>query len=370
MVAPTSYAWVGSQATAQGLVALVSVAAIVGGGELFTTGTEWLSERFGLSESTTGSLFAALATTLPETLIPVLAIVQGSGASVGVGAIVGGPVSLTTFALLVLGLSALVAVVRGKRGRTVAVDSDQAKLDLRVFLLGFGPGIAVGFLSGVLVEVVGVALLVLYAWYLRRVIRRDDDGGELDPEPLELGRVRAWIDRIRGEEAGDHRTDPSRALVVAQLLVAVGLLLGGSHLFVEAVTWLATAVFEVPALVVALVLAPLVSNVPENVDGVIWVTSGEDVLAVEQVTGTLAFQGTVVVAIGVLFTPWDLSVAWGTADFLVAVAGGLAIVTGGVFYRHAADGEGAVRIRLLVGLGLAYAAFVTLIGYYVVVDYV
>lgn len=354
----------------QALVAVGAVVAILVGGELFTTGTEWLSKRFGLGESTTGSLVAALATTLPETLIPVLAIVQGSGASIGVGAILGGPVTLTTLALFVIGVTSLVIAARGARDRVVRADPDQTMLDLRVFLVGFGLAIAVGFLRGPWSGLVGVLLFGLYAWYLIRVLRRDDDGNGFDPEPLELGRIRGWIDGILGESSRDYRTDPSRLLVLTQVLVAAGLLLGGAHQFVEAITWLATTVFGVPSIIVALVLAPLVSNVPENVDGAIWVANDEDVLAIEQVTGTLAFQGTVVAAIGILFTPWDLSVAWGTADFLVAAAAVLSLLTGGYFYRRVADEDGTIQSGVLVALGLSYVAFIAVVGYYALAGFI
>lgn len=66
-----------------------SLVLFVAGGELFTTGVEWIGNRVGISESVTGSVLAALATTLPEALIPVVAILAGSGATVGVGSIVG-----------------------------------------------------------------------------------------------------------------------------------------------------------------------------------------------------------------------------------------------------------------------------------------
>ena len=46
--------------------------------ELFTNGIEWVGEGFGLSEGAVGSVLAAIGTALPETLLPIVAIVSGT----------------------------------------------------------------------------------------------------------------------------------------------------------------------------------------------------------------------------------------------------------------------------------------------------
>src|ERR1700679_2047203 len=68
--------------------------------ELFTNALEHLGERLKISEGVTGSLFAAVGTALPETMVPLLAIAGGSTVNVnqeiGVGAILGAPLMLST----------------------------------------------------------------------------------------------------------------------------------------------------------------------------------------------------------------------------------------------------------------------------------
>ncbi len=49
---------------------------ILGGAELFTNGVEWVGEGFGLSEGAVGSVLAAIGTALPETLLPLVAILR------------------------------------------------------------------------------------------------------------------------------------------------------------------------------------------------------------------------------------------------------------------------------------------------------
>ena len=45
--------------------------------EVFTNALEHLGERLKISEGVTGSLFAAVGTALPETMVPLLAIFSG-----------------------------------------------------------------------------------------------------------------------------------------------------------------------------------------------------------------------------------------------------------------------------------------------------
>jgi cation:H+ antiporter len=61
-----------------------------------------------------------------------------------------------------------------------------------------------------------------------------------------------------------------------------------------------------PAGLVALVLAPLATDLPEKINSVIWVRDGKDTLALGNITGAIVFQTTVPVTFGVLFTRWEL----------------------------------------------------------------
>lgn len=46
--------------------------------EVFTNALEHLGERLKISEGVTGSLFAAVGTALPETMVPLLALAGGT----------------------------------------------------------------------------------------------------------------------------------------------------------------------------------------------------------------------------------------------------------------------------------------------------
>src|SRR5919201_6100415 len=78
-------------------------------------------------------------------------------------------------------------------------------------------------------------------------------------------------------------------------------------------------------LLVALVLAPLATELPEAANSLIWTKDGKDVIALGNVAGAMVFQSTIPVTVGVLLTPWVLG-PFGT------VAAIFALVSGAVIY--------------------------------------
>ena len=83
-------------------------------------------------------------------------------------------------------------------------------------------------------------------------------------------------------------------------------MVGGAHLFVEELLTIADSL-GVEALVLALILAPLATELPEKVNSFFWVREGKDALALGNITGAMVFQSTIPVGIGLIFTDWDLS---------------------------------------------------------------
>ena len=51
---------------------------ILAGALLFTNAVEWAGHRLELGEGATGSMLAAVGTAMPETLIPIVAIIGGA----------------------------------------------------------------------------------------------------------------------------------------------------------------------------------------------------------------------------------------------------------------------------------------------------
>ena len=69
---------------------LLGLMIILVSAELFTNGIEWLGAKLGLSEGAVGNILAAVGTALPESMIPIVAILGSTGIDehigIGVGA--------------------------------------------------------------------------------------------------------------------------------------------------------------------------------------------------------------------------------------------------------------------------------------------
>ncbi|WP_020222887.1 sodium:calcium antiporter [Halarchaeum acidiphilum] len=210
-------------------------------------------------------------------------------------------------------------------------------------------------------------LVLLYLAYLVRSLR----GGELaESEAIDALHLGLLIERVAarlGYDPREHGENPHLVFVALQTLIALALIVAGAHLFVTEVEWLSTHVLDVPIAVVALLIAPLATELPEKFNSVLWISRDKDTLALGNITGAMAFQGTLPVTLGIVFTDWDLSLAWGTTGFLNAFSIVLAVVSGGILYVRArsADGEPMNPRPFLVG-GVFYAAFIVVLVYFVV----
>src|SRR5918999_1687691 len=151
---------------------LLSAVAIVVAAALFVNAVEMLGDRLNLGEGAVGSVLAAVGTALPETMIPVVALVAAlfTGAStaseIGVGAILGAPFLLATLAMFVAGVAVLVYRRRRESGDTVTVDEGTAKRDLLYFLVFYSLGAAAGILPLPFYVKVALAILLVVAYPL------------------------------------------------------------------------------------------------------------------------------------------------------------------------------------------------------------
>src|SRR5664279_2850863 len=120
------------------LLLLGAFAVILVGAELFTNAVEWLGHQLGLAEGAVGSVLAAVGTALPETMIPLVAIVFGAGSrsdAVGIGAILGAPFMLATLAMFVTGVAVVARARRRAGDDRLAVDPLILGHDVQIFAL-------------------------------------------------------------------------------------------------------------------------------------------------------------------------------------------------------------------------------------------
>ena len=326
------------------------------GAELFTNGIEWFGRKLDLAEGAVGSVLAAVGTALPETMIPIVAILFSTGhdtSEVGIGAVLGAPFMLATLAMFVTGVAVL-RVARGRpTGDTMLVDTRVLSHDMGYFAVAYAIAVGAAFLPvdpNWLKAVVAVVLLGIYAWYVKGHFEADATVDAKDLAPLRFHR----LDR-RG-----HRADPTvprLRIVNLQVVAALALIVGGAVLFVGAVDHLA-AQFDVDPLLLALVVAPIATELPEKFNSVLWVRQGKDTLAMGNITGAMVFQSTIPTVVALLFAAdsWVI----GPGSYVAFASAGIAFASSAcIFIPMARSGRLHGR-GLLVG-GAFYLVYLAVV---------
>ncbi|MCI0427410.1 MAG: hypothetical protein L0Z46_05295 [Nitrospiraceae bacterium] len=321
------------------LLFLVSVAVTLGACTLFTNAIEWLGKRFNLSEGAIGGVLAAIGTTLPETSIPIIAIFFGAGRAeveVGLGAILGAPFMLSTLVIPILAILLVIYAGLGKRTAAFRLNYHDVKGDLSFFVVAYSAALACAFVPSRSMHVIAaVGLMCLYLYYVKlKFSESGEEGDESGLEPLLFARKAAI---------------PSFGLIGLQGILGLAGLALGAHLFVRAAETIAGAL-SISPLILALLVAPLATELPEMSNSFLWLYRKKDRLAVGNVTGAIVFQGTIPVSIGLLGTDWTLTP---TALITMVLA-----VAASTFLLVQAVWGGLWRPWLLSGSALLYIGYV------------
>ena len=334
----------------------VAFIVILAGAELFTNGIEWFGRKLQLAEGAVGSVLAAVGTALPETMIPIVAILFATGensAAVGVGAILGAPFMLSTLAMFVTAIAVLIVSRRRDTGDVMLVDTHVLAHDVRYFAIAYAIAIGAAFLPLEpvwLKWIVAAVLVSIYAWYVKGHFEADASGEAEDLAPLRFHRL----------DRGAHRVDPVTPrlrIVSLQVLAALALIVAGAVFFVDAVEDLAHQL-NVDGALLALVIAPIATELPEKFNSVIWVRHNKDTLAMGNITGAMVFQSTIPTIVALLFASETWVVAPGS--YIAFASAAIAFLSMGAIFipmvrRGMLHGRG-----LLVG-GLFYLVYLALV---------
>ncbi|MCR4441011.1 MAG: sodium:calcium antiporter [Peptococcaceae bacterium] len=316
---------------------LFSLVIILIGAEIFTNGIEWLGKKLHLGEGAVGSILAAVGTALPETTIPVIAILFGSGEDathIGIGAILGAPFMLATLAMFVTGTAAALYRINGEKRTFMLCDSIIMRRDLSFFILVYTVALLAAYLPSHKIKLVVAAFLVLaYAVYAYHTIRAGETLSDADLEPLIFRK---------------SRPNPSSFWVLLQVGTALAIIIIGARAFVNAISTVST-LWGVPAFVLAVIIAPVATELPEKFNSIVWVRQGKDTLALGNITGAMVFQSSVIPALGILLTPWELSP-------LALLSGALALASAAAIYLNLRL-KNRIRPRTLIGVGTLYIIF-------------
>jgi cation:H+ antiporter len=202
-----------------------------------------------------------------------------------------------------------------------------------------------------------VTLIVGYGFYVKRhfespgkTVEEAEATGEVRPLYL-----RRWMRRLEGKPVENPAPPPKWASIVQALVALIGII-GGARVFVLGIDRIATT-FHIPPLALALLLAPIATELPEKFNSVIWIRRNKDTLALGNITGAMVFQSSFPVTIGLLLTPWRFTGA-GNLDSLVAAV--VALAAGMVLWLTVML-RGKLSARLLLAQGAFFAGFVVFV---------
>lgn len=277
---------------------LLALVIILAGAELFTNALEHVGQRFHLSEGLVGSVLAAVATALPETIVPIVAVFFGGSAlsvreHVGIGAILGAPLMLASVAMAVIAVTA--GLTRGWRA-PLKPEATGLYRDLLYFLVAFLLAFFALFIPVQLRMpriLATVALVFIYGYYVYNTVAASFELAEQGYATQADGRL--WLQRLRLPQALWSE--------ILQLLIGLVLIIAGARLFVRGVEQLAVLT-GAGVLVLSLLIVPIATEMPEKFNSVLWIRRRKDTLAFGNVTGALVFQGTLLPAFGIQLGAW------------------------------------------------------------------
>jgi len=317
---------------------------IIAAAEVFTNAIESLGAKLKFSEGVTGSIFAAVGTALPETMVPLVAIFGGTSAhvseEVGVGAILGAPFMLATLAMFLVGFSMWKFKDSRKRD-TLAAERGGLRRDIEFFLFAFTLAFLVAFTPQEyrLVRVfVALVLVLTYFYYVLETVKASaalvkDGHATEESKGLYLGKI-----------LQDHM-----GVVVLQLLVGLGLIILGAKGFVSGVEHLAE-ILRIPVIALSLLIIPIATELPEKINSILWIRKGKDTMAVGNITGAMVFQGSLLPAIGIFLTPWTLN--------LTVLASSVITITAALWLYFLAMRVKKITPWPFIVNGVLYATFV------------
>ncbi len=330
------------------LMLIISLIVILIAAELFVNGIEWLGKLLKLSEGAVGSVLAAVGTALPETLIPIIALLSGQAADseeIGIGAILGAPLMLSTLTMFVTGCAVIVFKHKRKHKDKVIVHYDTVSRDLKFFIFAFIIALLCGFIPTEFHNIkiaIACLLFISYFIYILKIVKENNEN-ESD------------VPNLYFAFGHNEITQSNKAIipVLVQIIIALALIIIGADVFVDSVSYVAN-LLNIPAFVLAIIITPIATELPEKFNSVIWISREKDTLALGNITGAMMFQASILPAIGILLTDWSLT---SSGTFLSAL---IAIISATLLYGELRTKK-HMTVKMLLTCGIFYLLFLILV---------
>jgi len=313
------------------------IAALIGiliAAELFTNAVEDIGDKLGLSHGVVGSILAAVGTALPETLVPIVALLFGSPEAkhdIANGAILGAPFMLATLGFTIVAIAALI-----KRRNDIETNLFLIKRDLIFFLALFTPAVLIAFIQvPIFVKTIyGLILIGGYIYYVYHVLK---EGGD----EVESTKTLYLSDYFK---LPDHL-----GISILQLVISLIVLIITVEIFVHTIANISNKLGISP-LVFSLLVAPVATELPEKFNSFFWSLRGQYELAFGNITGAMVFQSAIPVSLGLIFTDWNIGIE-GILAGILAIVGGLLVLGQIIFLKR-------IKSPLLLLNGTLYLLYV------------
>lgn len=196
---------------------------------------------------------------------------------------------------------------RKRRDLGVEIDIDSQKLsrDQLWFVSIFIFKVLLGLTLFSIKPLTGFLFLAAYALYFYKEMRAECIISEDSMEPLTFQ---------------PKKKDPAIFWVLSQTCISLALIFISSHIFVKHLEILSIS-WNMPPLIVSLLISPIATELPEILNAVIWVKQGKETLALGNISGAMMIQTTIPTAFGLFFTPWlfDFHLIWAGVITLISV---------------------------------------------------
>jgi len=254
---------------------------LVAGAELLVRGASQLAEAAGISKLVVGLTVVAYGTSAPELAVTVCSTyARPPQPDIAIGNVVGSNIANV---LLVLGLAAIWAPL--VVSRSVVRAGVPLMIGVSILLLLLGMDGQIGRIDGVILFVGSLAYTIVTVVHSRRETRA----------------------AIRSQ--GIEQTPKPRRLVLAQIAINLGLIVGGLIVLVLGSKWLVQGavamaiLLGVSPLVIGLTIVAFGTSLPEVATSIVAVRRGEGDIAVGNVVGSNIFNILLVLGVCGIVSP-------------------------------------------------------------------
>ena len=307
----------------------------------FTNATEHLGCKLKIGNNAVGSIFAVFGTSFPETIVPIIAIFGAYitkkdialGQDIALGAIIGSPFMLSTFAMFLMGI-VLFYVKRNKK--ELNLDLKNVIRQYKYFLIAYIIAVSSSFIPYKNIKIaIVIFLITLYSTFVyRTLIKSKQNFCENILDDLLFSKI--------------FKVKEGLFCILIQFLASILALAFFSHFFVKEIGYFST-ILHINPIILSLIVTPFATELPECINSVIWIKNNKDELAMANVLGGIVFQAMIPTSIGIIFTPWVLNF-----DILINI---LTVISFSLIFILTILTANKIKALSLVSAGLFYFGY-------------